>query len=170
VLTSRFSTSDSEIGDIVEEILEPFERAGVSAAQFFANVVDTETFGIDFVSTYVAQLSSGLLTLTGAFSWTDTDVTAVNVPPEVAEVFTGGDLDAVADVLFNREEQNRLEDALPRVKGLVQAGYRELVLTGVHLGSYGREFPLDCSLAFHHSPPGSAIGPRAALRNRPPIS
>ena len=123
VLTSRFSSSDSEIGDIVEEILKPFERAGVSAAQFFANVVDTETFGIDFVSTYVARLSSGLLTLTGAFSWTDTDVTAVNVPPEVADKFTGGDLDAVADVLFNREEQNRLEDALPRVKGLLQASY-----------------------------------------------
>ena len=35
----------------------------------------------------------------------------------------GVDLDAVADVLFNREEQNRLEDALPRVKGLLQASY-----------------------------------------------
>jgi len=132
VLTSRFSTSDSEIGDIVEDILEPFERAGVSQAQFFSNIVDTETFGIDIVATYAAQLGGGVLSLTGAASFTDTDVTAVNIPPEVADVFTGGDLDAVRDVLFSREERNRLEDALPRQKGLLQAsyGYNRFSVTG----------------------------------------
>ncbi len=132
VLTSRFSTSDSEIGDIIGDILEPFERAGVSQAQFFSNIVDTETFGIDIVATYAAQLGGGVLSLTGAASFTDTDVTAVNIPPEVADVFTGGDLDAVRDVLFSREERNRLEDALPRQKGLLQAsyGYNRFSVTG----------------------------------------
>ena len=45
VLSSRFSDGDSNIGDDVAAILEPFSALGVGQAQFFANAVDTETIG-----------------------------------------------------------------------------------------------------------------------------
>ncbi len=118
VLTSRFSDGDPTVA----QILAPFQRDGVSTAQFFANAVDTETMGLDIVANYTTLAGPGTLTLTGAANFTDTDVTATNVPPEMEVVFAGSGFD-VASTLFNREEENRLESALPRSKGSVSARY-----------------------------------------------
>ena len=49
----------------------------------------------------------------------------VNIPQGVSDVFAGGDLEAVRELIFNREEENRLEDALPRQKGTLAAKYRQ---------------------------------------------
>ncbi len=132
VLTSRFSDSDS----IVATLLLPFASSGVGQAQFFSNVVDTETMGVDVVATYGMEMSGGQLTLTAAANFTDTDVTDINVPSSVADKFTGGDLDAVASTLFNREERNRLEDALPRTKGSISAKFQKNRFTGTLRGNY----------------------------------
>ncbi len=119
VLTSRFSNSDP----IVAQILAPFESQGVGQAQFFANAVDTETTGIDVVAAYTTEVGSGSLTITGAGNLTKTEVQDTNIPQEMANIFAGGDLNAVRNTLFNREERNRLEDALPRQKGNVSIKY-----------------------------------------------
>ncbi len=136
VLSSRFSTGNSDIGDQVADILEPFSALGVTQAQFFANAVDTETFGVDVVVNYVTRLQGGILNLTGSVNFTDTEVTAVNVPQSIADQFGIGNVEAVADVLFNREERNRLEDALPRQKGSVSARYSRGRFSGGVRGSY----------------------------------
>ncbi len=119
VLTSRFDNADP----IVAGILQPFARDGVGAAQFFANAVDTRTNGVDIVAAYETSAGPGTLTLQGAANLTDTEVLRINIPQAVADTFAGGDLNAVANTIFNREERNRLEDALPRVKGSFSARY-----------------------------------------------
>ncbi len=58
----------------------------------------------------------------GPANFTDTEVKRINVPAEMAVVFAGSGFD-VESALFNREEQNRLETALPRQKGAVSAKY-----------------------------------------------
>jgi iron complex outermembrane receptor protein len=121
VLTSRFDSGDP----IVAQILQPFERDGVGAAQFFANAVDTETQGVDFVVSYATQVGLGTLDLSGSLNFTDTEVKRTNVPAEMAQIFAGGDLDAVRSTLFNREERNRLESALPSEKFNLSARYTQ---------------------------------------------
>ena len=39
-----------------------------------------------------------------------------------------------------RVRSRRLEDILAEVEGIVEAGYREIVLTGIHISSYGIDF------------------------------
>ncbi len=121
VLSSRFSDSDPSVANI----LKPFESSGVGQAQFFANAVDTRTMGIDIVAVYHAVVANGRLTLTATANKTKTEVEATNIPEGVAEKFAGGDLEAVKTTLFNREERNRLEDALPQTKASFSVSYNK---------------------------------------------
>lgn len=138
VLSSRFSTGDADIGADVAQILAPFASLGVSQAQFFANAVDTETTGVDVVVNYVTQWNGGTLNLTGSGNITSTDVKSINVPQSIADEFTAGSAEAIATVLFNREEANRLETALPRQAASASARYsRGKVNAGVRSNYYG---------------------------------
>ncbi len=121
VLTSRFSDSNP----IVKQILEPFKSQGVGQAQFFSNAVDTKTLGAEVVASYAKPLGSGTLTLTGSATLTKTTVDTTNIPEGVALRFAGGDLNAVRNTIFNREERNRLETALPRQKASVGVRYAQ---------------------------------------------
>lgn len=132
VLTSRFTDSDP----IVADLLAPFASSGVAQAQFFSNAVDTETTGLDIVASYGMEMSGGQLTLTASANFTETEVTDINVPASVAAKFAGGDLAAVESTLFNREERNRLEDALPQTKGSISAKFRKNKFTGTLRGNY----------------------------------
>ncbi len=123
VLSSRFDANDSQIGDEVAEILKPFEEQGVNAAQFWANAVDTETRGVDIVIAYGKRVGTGNLFMTLAGSWTETKVKQINVPQSLAEKFSFGNQAQVANTLFNREEKNRLEDALPATNGAFTLRY-----------------------------------------------
>lgn len=136
VLGSLFSTGNAQIGGQVAEILRPFQRAGVNAAQFFANAVDTKTRGIDIVASYGLRVGNGRLNLTGAANFTKTEVDTTNVPQSMAVKFTGGNIDAVRNTLFNREERNRLEDALPREKFNVSARYTLGRFSGMARATY----------------------------------
>jgi len=129
VFTSRFSDTEP----IVAELLLPFASSGVSQAQFFANAIDTETKGLDIVASYGTEMSGGQLTLTGAANFTDTEVTAINVPASVQAVFGTTD---VSSTFFNREETGRFERALPRQKGSVSAKWRKDRFTGTIRGNY----------------------------------
>ena len=117
VISSQFKSSDPVVGTVVTRLLAPFQRLGVTTAQFFTNAVDTRTTGLDIVMTHNRGLAGGTLSLTGSANFTKTEVLRVNVPQAMADTFTAGNLPAVRGILLNREDRNRLEDALPRQKG-----------------------------------------------------
>ena len=119
VLSSRFTNGDPTVA----QILQPFENLGVNQAQFFVNAVDTETRGLDVVVAYTTDAADGKLTVTGSANLTKTEVLNTNIPQEMADIFSGGDLEGVRTTLFNREERNRLETALPREKGNLSLRY-----------------------------------------------
>jgi len=129
VFTSRFSDTDPTVA----ALLVPFESAGVKQVQFFSNAIDTETKGVDIVASYGMEMSGGQLTLTGAANFTDTEVTAINVPESVEDVFGSTD---VTSTFFNREETGRFERALPRQKGSVSAKFAKGRFTGTLRGNY----------------------------------
>ena len=138
VLTSQFSSipatePNAAIRTRIAQILSPFQAQGVTTAQFFTNSVDTKTVGVDLVASYATALGGGTLNLTGSATFTKTDVERVNVPQAMADSFTSGNLDTVRVRILNPEDRNRLEDALPRQKGSVQARW----LRG-RLGALGR--------------------------------
>lgn len=136
VLTSRFSAADPTVADI----LAPFSDLGVSQAQFFTNAVDTTTTGADIVAAYRLGLGdAGDLDLSAAFSLVRT---AARSPSATCSARPPGTLTAstvVRDTLFNREEKNRLEDALPRERATLAAKYRiadaDVLLRGRYYGA-----------------------------------
>ena len=127
VLTSRFSAANEAYG----AILEPFRGAGVTQAQFFANAVNTSTSGVDLVATYGAGLGAGGLTLSATANLTSTSVDEINIPEELTAAFreangrapSDAEREVIKGTLFNREERNRFEDALPRTKIGLSARY-----------------------------------------------
>jgi iron complex outermembrane receptor protein len=123
VISSQFSAADATIGARVTQLLTPFQNQGVTSAQFFANAVDTRTTGLDVVLAYARPLGRGTLNLSAAANLTKTEVVRVNVPQAMADTFAGGNLDTVRIRLLNREDRNRLEDALPHQKGTLSARY-----------------------------------------------
>ena len=57
----------------------------------------------------------------------------------MAEKFSGGSLEEVKTVLFNREERNRLETALPRISGHIGADYsRDRFSMGLGANYFGK--------------------------------
>ena len=123
VISSQFRAGTDPVGTVVARILSPFQRLGVTTAQFFTNAVDTRTLGLDLVATHSRTLAGGTLTLSGSANFTKTEVQRVNIPQAMADTFTSGNLAAVRNLLLNPEDRNRLEDALPRAKGAVTARY-----------------------------------------------
>ena len=120
VLTSRFTDADPIVADILAST-----AGDASQAQFFTNAVDTITRGVDIVANLdiPGTVKGGSLSFTGTANFTRTDVQRVNIPQGVADTFSGGDLEAVRTIIFNREEENRLEDVLPRTKAGLTARY-----------------------------------------------
>ena len=136
VISSQFQSSDPAVGAVVQRLLAPFQRLGVTTAQFFTNAVDTRTIGLDVVATHSRNLAGGTLSLTGSANFTKTEVERVNVPQAMADTFTTGNLAAVRNILLNREDRNRLEEALPREKGGLSARYARGRFAGLARATY----------------------------------
>jgi len=136
VISSQFRAGTDPVGTVVARILSPFQRLGVTTAQFFTNSVDTRTLGLDVVATHSRTLARGTLTLSGSANFTKTEVQRVNIPQAMADTFTSGNLGAVRNLLLNAEDRNRLEDALPRAKAAVTARYALGRFAGVARATY----------------------------------
>ena len=141
VLSSRFGAGDSDFGMQVAEILEPLASLEVGSAQFWYNAIDTETFGVDIVASWADQVGAGQLGLTLAANFTSTDVTNTNVPESILDAFGSVAEAEVAHNLFNREERNRVEDALPRQQLGLTGRYTINKITALARGTfYGNVF------------------------------
>jgi len=127
VITSQFSSTTAEpdpaIRARVAQLVAPFASQGVTGAQFFANAVDTRTTGLDVVVAYARPVGRGTLNLTASANLTQTEVVRVNLPQAMADSFAGSSIDTIRLRLLNREDRNRLEDALPHQKGALSARY-----------------------------------------------
>jgi iron complex outermembrane receptor protein len=130
VLTSRFTDANP----IVKDILRPFP--GVSQAQFFANAVNTRTIGVDVVGDYTRDMGRyGNVTLTVSANFGKTEVTGVKMPDSLNEKF-GDNPDALRTFFFGRQEQNRLEDAVPHQRGTASVRYTRGRFNGLVRSSY----------------------------------
>lgn len=123
VLTGSFSSSSSD------EIAAILAEANAASATFFVNAIDTETLGLDMILTHKTPLGSGRLRSSLAANFTQTEVTDVHIPSS---------LQGAPDQFFNREEQNRFEDALPQSKVnltfLYNIGKLNVTLSNVRFG------------------------------------
>jgi len=133
VLTNQFTTSNMDVA----QILMPFP--GVTAAQFFANAVDTNTTGLDVVADYAVNTGTGTVTLSGSANFTKTEVEKVHIPASLQAAFPGADAQQLNNFFFDRLARNRLEDALPHQKGNVAVRYNfKQVSALVRADYYGR--------------------------------
>lgn len=87
-----------------------FDAAGVNAAQFFTNAIDTETKGLDVVATHNARFSDFKLDNSLALNLSQTR--------RVGAVHTSGVLQAenLTNTYFSEPSRIYLEEATPRVK------------------------------------------------------
>jgi iron complex outermembrane receptor protein len=134
VLTSQFADTDP----VVANILAPF--SGVSQAQFFANAIDTDTYGADVVADYAYDLGSGSsLSLTSAANFTTTHVIAVHIPDSLEDQF--GNDPSLQAFFFGRAAQNQIENIVPHQKGTAAIRYGSKRFSALlRANYYGRVF------------------------------
>lgn len=88
-----------------------YDTAGIDAAQFFTNAIDTETQGFDLVISHRGNLGSG---------WTiDNNLGAnLNKTRQVGDIHRSGLLDGqkLDNIYFSERSRVFLEEAVPRVK------------------------------------------------------
>ena len=100
VLTGQFSADDKGLENT-------FNNLGVVAAQFFANAIDTKSFGVDVVGSYTAKIGEGTLTSSLGLNYNDLTIEAVKTTPALAgreESFLG------------RRERSLIPYAAPKYK------------------------------------------------------
>jgi len=97
-----------------QSILENAGFFGVQAARFFINGVNSETKGVDLVTTYDTLLGSGNLNLTFAANWNETKVGDVIATVGLASYFT-------PQQLLPRVFLRQMENAAPKSKATLSA-------------------------------------------------
>ena len=118
----------------VADILDQFR--GVTAAQFFANAVDTDTLGLDVVADYAVYTKTGTVTLSAVANFTRTEVKDVNIPRSLQAAFPTADAAQLNTFFFDRLAKNRLEDAVPHQKGNLSARYNYKQLSALLRANY----------------------------------
>lgn len=142
VLTSQFSTTANAMAApaasaAVAQLLAPFPS--VSAAQFFANAIDTDTRGVDVVADYALSLGEGTLNLMASANFTETKVANVNIPASLVNAFAGTEAGALETFYFGRLARNRVEDSIPHQRGTAAVRYTIGPISGlVRANYYGR--------------------------------
>jgi iron complex outermembrane receptor protein len=125
-------------GDSVEKILA---AAGIQAvaAQYFTNIIDTRTNGIDITANYRTALGPGALTLNGGFNYTTNEITDQRPLPE--------ELEGTGAELVDRFTTVALEQERPKWRGTVTANYTRERFHGLLRSSlYGKFTSLQLGL------------------------
>ncbi len=105
ILTGQFTDNGNA------ELANLFQQANATQAAFFANSVDTQTMGLDFVVDHKASISDNIsLTNTLAFTFSETTVEEVKVPDAIANA-------GLSDTYFDPTSRIYLESAVPTTKG-----------------------------------------------------
>ncbi|AEM69831.1 TonB-dependent receptor plug [Allomuricauda ruestringensis DSM 13258] len=105
ILTGQFGDNGNA------ELANLFQQANATQAAFFANSVDTQTMGLDFVVDHKANISDNVsLTNTLAFTFSETSVEKVKVPKAIADA-------GLSDTYFDPTSRIYLESAVPTTKG-----------------------------------------------------
>ncbi|SDQ05041.1 TonB-dependent receptor [Flagellimonas zhangzhouensis] len=105
ILTGQFTDNGNA------ELANLFQQANATQAAFFANSVDTQTMGVDFVVDHKASISDNIsLTNTLAFTFSETTVEEVKVPDAIANA-------GLSDTYFDPTSRIYLESAVPTTKG-----------------------------------------------------
>lgn len=135
------------------------DASGAGAGQFFLNGADTETRGLDIVSTWNTDLAGGDLDLTLAANFTDTDVVRLFTPQ-------GSGLETVSvDQVFSEQDISIIEEWQPdsriSLSGLYRQDnwdmtlafnrYGEYTVTDGGSQTYGAEVLTDVRLRYHLS-------------------
>ena len=152
VLTSQFSTTANAMSApaataAVAQLLQPFPQ--VTAAQFFANAIDTETRGLDVVADYAMAVGEGTLNLMASANFNTTKVANVNIPASLVAAFAGTEPGALETFYFGRLARNRVEDSVPHVRGIAAVRYTLGPISGLvranHYGSvrYKPDLPVN---------------------------
>jgi iron complex outermembrane recepter protein len=139
VLTSQFSSTANAMAApaasaAVAQLLAPFPA--VSAAQFFANAIDTDTRGVDVVADYVLPLGEGTLNLLASANFTETKVANVKVPSSLVNAFAGTESGALETFYFGRLARNRVEDSIPHQRGTAAVRYTLGPISGLVRANY----------------------------------
>ncbi len=103
VLSGKFTDG----GDPVLESI--FRAAGAGKVQFLANAVDTKNQGIDIVAAYKASIGNFSLDNSLAATFSNTEITNINVPDKIAAAGLSRDF-------FDGQEEAFLTIAQPRSK------------------------------------------------------
>lgn len=113
------------------ELKKLFEQANATGATFFANAIDTETKGLDFVVTNTTALGNGTLKSDFAATFSKTK--------RVGDIHSSEKLKDKEETYFSKASQVYLESAIPRTKLNLTFLYRlnkfNIFLRNVYFGS-----------------------------------
>ena len=131
VLTGSFTGDDSpDASPEDQEIARLLAEANASAANFFANAIDTKTQGIDVVITHQARF--------GSTSRLNTSLSGTFAKTKLGQVNTNDILAGKEDIYFDRTSRIYLENAVPNTKVNLTFDYSvsrfHFMLRGVYFG------------------------------------
>lgn len=125
-------------GNPVPEIADILDEVGASRAKFFSNAVDTETKGLDIITSFNGiKIGGGMANVSISANITDTDIEKINIPQNLV---------GSEDVFFGPKQQTVLEDNIPDHKVIATVDYRvkkfSTLLRLTRFGNVARnEFP-----------------------------
>lgn len=125
ILTSNFVASE-----LPANVRGEFINAGLQAANFFTNAIDTRTRGLDLIASYDKKIGEGKLDVTLAANFNSVEIMgAVNTSPQ---------LSGQSDTYLQVWDRLRIEQNNPRSKytltGMYSIGRLMFMLRGVRFG------------------------------------
>ena len=115
------------------EIVRIYDEFNIGRAQFFINLGETETRGLDISLNWLPEVSLGTLQVRLAANWTETDVSGSFKAPGLLSEFTSEDI-------FNAKNKSILETWQPESRISLSLDYRmggwQVATTVQHVGGY----------------------------------
>ena len=116
-ITNRIVLTENFTGTGIANFLKS-KGINASGGRFFTNALDTKTKGVDITAKYGVSLGNGILRLTAAMNFNQTDITNKD------QIQTPAELQAITTIpLLGRVEQGRFERGQPLSSWNFQANY-----------------------------------------------